>query len=518
MAQQNNEKADKEAAIPIELTPEELFLKTQSLKTFDPTKVKAEKSKEYPANGLLQLIQELPFLNHILDSSAGAGRMFLTLAKVQGDVVAATAPAQKAMMGLEGVHVALSVGNFIRLPLLFLMSAALGRPLPLKVSNLAKFLYSAVGLGLGIAALVVPIAAPFIGIAAAGLGVIAGTVSLFKQIYKKRQLQKALKAKGALKVVNPDGSESEESKANAGTEIYVQGELLRTLAQRINAYKENVFDSEGKIKSPHLVASFQDQVKNFEQEEKKLSVLMRERNDIQTELDAQTNAKLIGKSVGVILGSIALAGAVTALFFPPIGLALIGTSIAAGLAYAVVSIAIPKIRSRFFPPKEPMKVQNMSESKGEELEVHLMHDSTLSMGTLLNQNNPEKTRLSLQNMAKGVGENNELEAEELLLNKNSNIEDKILDPQIILNYDNAHQPVEDVPIQGNEFAPGKYPEPVPPTFKNDSDEEEDDESLNDLIKKYSNAAKEGFNNTKTSKLEEEDDSEGEGDKEGEPHP
>ena len=98
---------------------------------------------------------------------------------------------EEASKNLPVVGVAINSLDFLRIPLIYMAAAYLGKEVPFTLNNGSKFMYAGVLLGLGIASFVVPFAAPIIGIVIASLA-LAAHVVIFKGIWDKSKRVDAL--------------------------------------------------------------------------------------------------------------------------------------------------------------------------------------------------------------------------------------------------------------------------------------------------------------------------------------
>jgi hypothetical protein len=98
---------------------------------------------------------------------------------------------EEASKNLPVVGVAINSLDFLRIPLIYLAAAYLGKEVPFTLNDGSKFMYAGVLLGLGIASFVVPFAAPIIGIVIASLA-LAAHVLIFKGIWDKSKRVDAL--------------------------------------------------------------------------------------------------------------------------------------------------------------------------------------------------------------------------------------------------------------------------------------------------------------------------------------
>ncbi|QBR85139.1 hypothetical protein E3983_12725 [Legionella israelensis] len=268
--------------------------------------------------------------------------------------------------------------EFFRIPGIYLASFILGRKVPFTLKNNAKWLYSAVLLGLSIAAIAVPGVAPFLAIGISALAVGVGLFTVGRFFYRKRQIKKELsKQNEEIEKVENDIDKlrqakiedtlnykfSNENIENAIKDMRKAKEDLDALKSK-NATEEEIKEAGKKLESSQnkLISLYFKARRDKASTPKELDAMFEEMEEfqkkLQTNMEHLQNLKdkvaelekeneemglmsVVDKGVGTILGAAALGGLVVSLFFPPIGAGILLGVSAAALTYASARLATP---------------------------------------------------------------------------------------------------------------------------------------------------------------------------------
>ncbi|PWY56544.1 hypothetical protein DGG96_05310 [Legionella qingyii] len=286
----------------------------KKLKSMKGTKA----SKKSIAQSILKI---LPFFNKFIDSAEGAGSTITSMVQIQGHLTHASEAAGSAFLIIRVVNAAI---DFIRIPCIYIAAYIANQESPITLSRNARFLYSAVLLGLTITALAFPPSAPIIAlvlsIAALGLSV----VTLAKLYYKRYEVKDQL--------------------AQIEKDIDIK-------KNRIAALIDSLEQLEGEAKK----AKLEGQRENFNNLKDKIKT---ERHEIQEQLNElqklydnqeigkEKLAKLgtiatLDKTAGVAFTSLALIGAIVSLVFPPAGLPIIAAAASLAAIYVIGRVTYP---------------------------------------------------------------------------------------------------------------------------------------------------------------------------------
>lgn len=267
---------------------------------------------------LLAILNRIPFLTGLLNSFDKAGTAASKLVEVTGHI---STGVQNASTGFQYLGLAIDSLNFIRIPLIYLAAFIIGEKPPINLTNNAKWLYSAVVLALAIVAVTVPVTAPFIAIGAAALAFGVSAFTLGKFIYEHHQLKKAEKQLTA-----------EISKAEEALAEYKQ--QAETLEQKL---KTDPDPEEYKA----LLEQVEDLKKNYDVKAKQLMKLQDKKLENDSKLKEMGWIKGLDKGVTLVLGAVAVIGAVLTLYFPPVGLGILAGAAVLGGLYAVGRMTAP---------------------------------------------------------------------------------------------------------------------------------------------------------------------------------
>lgn len=226
----------------------------------------------------------------------------------------------------NGFHLgalALSGYNFLRVPFMYLSAYLLNQPVPMTLNNNMRWLYSAITLGLGIAALAAPAAAPVLGFVGAGLGLGASLFFVGKlafERYKLHREEKALKedigrAEQGLADIQEEAKDLEHALSEATDES-----AIKAISWRIERLK----------------LSYDAQVLELEE-----LYDMQAQNE---QLKQQFSAKnVFMKASSVLLALVTIIGLIVSASFPPIGIAIL-----TGVALTSATIIMAQVSAPLF--------------------------------------------------------------------------------------------------------------------------------------------------------------------------
>ena len=256
----------------------------------------------------------------------------------------------------HGFHYAVLVMaalDFVRIPLIYLAAYLLDEKIPFKLSNNARWIYSAFLLGLTITALAAPATAPVIAFIGAGTGLVFGTFLLARTLYTRYQLGKErkliqgeiAKAEELMKLLQDEAKELEQKLAASNGDAFIALEI-KGLEERYESQKSLIYEL--KNKELHL-----------EQKIARVGMM-----------------RVFDKSIGVGLTSLSIIGLVITLFFPPVGGWILAGAAIAGGVYLTGRLLTPVVKhfgnwlmNKFTSSKEPVETESKED---------LAHDNTLN--------------------------------------------------------------------------------------------------------------------------------------------
>lgn len=271
--------------------------------------------------------------------------------------------ASQTMEIAEGSSVAaLAVSGyaFFRIPFLYLCAYLLGLPIPFTLDNNARWLYSATLMSLAITAIVVPVAAPFIAFASAGIVSAGSCFFLGKALYARHNL---LKENKQLEELNIPKAKMELIKK------------AKCLDEFINEKKQSGMSEESILSAIHT------EQEQYNLQKEVLDRLYNKKLENTQLLEKLSPSKILDKTISVFLGAATIAGLIVSLFFPPAGLAILGGVAVVGATYVLGRLLAPYCASfgRWLANKlHPSNSENdLIEDNSNRLKPNLTMSSTL---------------------------------------------------------------------------------------------------------------------------------------------
>ena len=287
----------------------------------------------------LAAMKRIPFLASLLESVDDAG---LDLSEIVSGA--------QTRQGFQLGSLALSAIDFLKIPLIYLAAFLLSEKLPpFNLSRGVKWLYSGIGLGLGIAMLVLPGAFPFIATVGGILGVVVGAMSLGKLFLDRATTRDKLNA------------------------VQVDIEKARTLQTEIITKKKEfdgiindmtISKTKRELKANRVLIDLQGLEIRFDRF--KLQELLNNEARYDAKLKKMASpVRVMDKSIGVVLAILGLAGAITLFVAPPVGLGILAAASLLGGAYFLARVATPWVKKSLDWFKTKL---NPAQSRANELE------------------------------------------------------------------------------------------------------------------------------------------------------
>lgn len=271
------------------------------------------------------ILRMLPFFNKFMDSVDGSGSAITHMVQVAGHVSDST---ESASTGFHVIKLVTSILDFIYIPCIYLGAYITKQESPITLSRNARFLYSAVILGLTITAIAFPPSAPIIAlvtsIAALGLSVI----TLAKLYYKRYELKDQL----------VQIEKEIDSKKNLINYLIDDLEKLEIKAKKVK--------KEGKLEE---YVSLEEEIRNARKEIKAdLSVLKKlydDQEQCKQKIEKLGTMAVVDRTVGIAFASLAFIGAAVCIFIPPVGFGILAATASLALAYVVGRVTYPLLKS-----------------------------------------------------------------------------------------------------------------------------------------------------------------------------
>ena len=394
--------------VALDLTNEKLVSskKMREMLDFQPTPIPP--LKEPPIMGF---IKKIPMLTGFLRSVDHAGNSISNIAKIHGDV---SDSLKTAIAGFQFTGLTLTIIDFLRIPAIYLSFLIVGEKPPITLSKNARWVYSAVLLGLAITALALPAVAVPIALTMASLGLGLSLFTMAKTLYQRYQVRKELKAIKAEIATTMDELEQLrletkglEEKINISTANSHRLQMLPELDDERTKELSGELDNL-KLLPEKLKLVNERFVEKYDANKIPLQILHDRKHKCELTLEKKGTAAIMDKSIAVALSSIALIGLVLSLFFPPVGLSILAASALCGALYFIARVTFPIIKGWIVgspTKKSEANVKDISDAKLDEspslspskdhLDLHTAHEH-------LQNNSTTKTMVLLLGEDKAV--------------------------------------------------------------------------------------------------------------------
>lgn len=293
--------------------------------------------------------KHIPIISKFLQSVGSSGSALIQAGE-QVKLIQPTPLVQSATSGFQFAALILAIGDFIRIPIIYLISFILNKEVPFNLTNNAAWAYSAVLLTLAVIALAVPTAAPVIAFVGAGISLAVSVFTLTMVLVKNYQLNSEMKQ------IRKELQHEENEMA------LIQEEAAR-LESVLKETKEEDLDEDIYLEIKVLEERFKNQKKVIED-------LKNKEFHLGQEIKQVGLMKIIDRGLGVGLAALSLVGLVVAVFNPPVGLGIIAGSAVFGTSYLVVRVATPLLVSLLSWMISSVKPVDGAAKKEEELLDH----------------------------------------------------------------------------------------------------------------------------------------------------
>lgn len=274
--------------------------------------------------GPIPFSKRIPFLARFAKDAGEAGHAVLQIS-TSVNAFHQTTTSLAAASGLQFGGVALAALDFILIPVIYLASYILNKDVPITLNNNARWLFSAILLGLTLTALFAPVTAPIIALVTAGISFVLSSFLLGRVVYERYQLAKERKA---IETILAEAEEDMKA-------LLLEAQSLENeLSQTTDATELAAIDSK--------IAPLQDRYKS---QKELITDFKKQKFEVDEKIKAVGFRHILDKSIGIIFSALAVSGLVVTLFFPPVGLAILAAVSIATLTYIGVRIAVPLIGS-----------------------------------------------------------------------------------------------------------------------------------------------------------------------------
>ncbi len=331
-----------------------------------------------PEHHLLAKLNGVYLFSQFGSSLVRTGSSSVGFGEAEGLFQNAQGAAHALSSGFSIAKLALTIVDFIRIPLTYMVAWQLGQNPELSVSKKAKWLYSGILMGLAITAMAAPITAVPIAITTAVLGLGSSIFALAKFLYAKHECKKELhQVKEQL-----EGKESDVEKLRAKAT-----HLEEQLQEAIKKQDREAVEALGK-EIKQISSLYHDGINEVQG-------LKDKQHALEMKLERKGAGALLDKTVGFGLASLGLIGITVSLFFPPIGLGLLLGAVGGGLLYGIGRVSAPLVsrffnfvRSNFSSVPETTEGTPTEEQPQLQSEKNFIHESTADVIKELSEHEP----------------------------------------------------------------------------------------------------------------------------------
>lgn len=268
--------------------------------------------------------KHIPVISKFLQSVGSSGNALVQVGE-QVKLIQPTPLVQTASSGFQFAALILAIGDFIRIPIIYLISFILNKEVPFNLTNNAAWAYSALLLTLAVIALAVPTTAPVIAFVVAGISLAVSVFTLTMVLVKNYQLNSEMKQ------IKKELQHEENEMA-----------LIQEEAARLETILEETNEEDLDEDFYHDIILLEERFKN---QKKVIENLKNKEFHLGQEIKQVGLMKIIDRGLGVGLSALSVVGLVVAVFNPPVGLGIIAGSAVFGTGYMVVRAGAPLLVS-----------------------------------------------------------------------------------------------------------------------------------------------------------------------------
>lgn len=214
--------------------------------------------------------------------------------------------------------------NFLRIPLLYLTAFLLGEKVPFTLKNNVKFAFAGISCALFIVAVAFPPSVPIISIIGASFGLVTSLYALAKVSIKGIVLRVQL---------NTLAKELEELEQLKAVLLKEKEQLKQDLTE-IQSGKKNT-------------SEITQRINKLEKESSVLEQKISQNKEVQVTKQKSLNKigflKIFDKCMAIGLSALVLIGVIVSIFYPPIGLGILGGAAALGAFYMTLRFLVPPL-------------------------------------------------------------------------------------------------------------------------------------------------------------------------------
>ena len=234
------------------------------------------------------------------------------------------------------IGIATSIIDFIQIPMIYTAALILGEKPPISLSNNAKWLFATTTLALSLLAFLIPVTAPITAITIGSLELLATINTLGFLYYRYYEDKKNLKLVMENILSGPSGQLDQ-----CIIDLNLACQNPNTTTQIINDLTNKIIRLKSECEQD--IVEIKKQYKEASQLEEKLKIEL----------------KVMDASVRMVTFSLVVAGTVTSLFFPPIGLSILLAAALGGALYIFGRLVTPYVPTFHSSLKEPTHIPTL---------------------------------------------------------------------------------------------------------------------------------------------------------------
>lgn len=281
---------------------------------------------------IIQILLKIPILTSLLNQFKIGCNAAYTIATLNNNFaykeIILPQPINQPILtdSYQNMGLIASAYNVLNLPLLFIASRILGKPIPIKLTKLAQWFYSIECFALMLTALLFPPAAIIISILFSTLGLTSGLYFLNQFSKVKRNAIKETK------IVEKEIIFFETMISQQMKELEKQVEIIE--AKLNEASLEEVNISQQRLEN--LLSILAHSTQQF-------NLLVNKKDSLERQIQTMNDTYLLDKSVGTSLALVALLGFILSFVFPPVGFIVLNTVFFLSASYFIGRIATPSL-------------------------------------------------------------------------------------------------------------------------------------------------------------------------------
>lgn len=292
---------------------------------------------------LLMLLKQIPMMTEFLKNLDETGSAVSGLDLSDKSISHVLGSADQLGKVFHGLSIGLAGIDVLRLFFIYMSRLILDRKIEFKLSREARLVYALAIMGLGIAALAVPYAAPVIIITAAALTLVGSTVTLGYSLYKIWADRRALKH------------------IEIEIKAFEQDDGLAAIKTRAQDLKKA-------IGSGVMTEVQKEEYSSLQNELKAMQALYDRRAELQAKREHFNPVHLLDRGTGILLAAVALAGLILSIYFPPVGFGILAGAALIGATYigGRLAVNLGKVLYHWLGPKLQRPVEVQAEPKADQ--------------------------------------------------------------------------------------------------------------------------------------------------------